>query len=81
MCYPSPCLCTSVPLSASAYLTESQSGFVYGLDEQRPNKIFAIICEGPIDAIHIDGCAILGSEISEQQSMLLNKRKYLTLNV
>ena len=55
------------------YLTESQSGFVYGLDEQRPNKIFAIICEGPIDAIHIDGCAILGSEISEQQSMLLNR--------
>ena len=31
------------------------------------------MCEGPVDAIHIDGCAILGSEISEQQSMLLNR--------
>lgn len=55
------------------YLTDSQPGFVYGLDEQRPQKIFCIVCEGPIDAIHIEGCALTGSEISEQQVMLLNK--------
>ena len=55
------------------YLTEVQPGFVYGLDEQGYNKIFCIVCEGQIDAIHIDGCALGGSEISEQQSMLLNK--------
>jgi DNA primase len=50
-----------------------QPGFVYGLDEQGPNKVFAIVCEGQIDAIHIEGCALGGSEISEQQAMLLNK--------
>ena len=55
------------------YLTESQPGFVYGLDEQGPNKIFAIVCEGPVDAIHIDGCALTGSEINDQQSLLLNR--------
>ena len=55
------------------YLSEVQPGFVYGLDEQRPQKIFAIVCEGPIDAIHIEGCALLGSEISEQQALLLNR--------
>ena len=37
------------------YLTESQPGYVYGLDEQGHNKVFAIICEGPVDAIHVEG--------------------------
>jgi len=55
------------------YLTEVQPGFVYGLDDQEYNKIFAIVCEGQIDAIHIEGCALGGSEISDQQSMLLNR--------
>lgn len=55
------------------YLTESQPGFVYGLDEQRPQKIFCLVCEGPIDAIHIEGTALTGSEINEQQAMLLNR--------
>jgi len=55
------------------YLTEVQPGFVYGLDEQSYNKVFCIVCEGQLDAIHIDGTALGGSEISEQQTMLLNK--------
>ena len=55
------------------YLTESQPGYVYGLDEQGPNKIFAIVCEGPVDAIHVDGCALTGSEISDQQALLINR--------
>ena len=55
------------------YLTDSQPGFVFNLDEQNTNKSFCIVCEGPIDAIHIDGCALLGSEINDQQAMLLNK--------
>ena len=55
------------------YLTEVQPGFVYGLDEQGYNKAFAIVCEGQLDAIHIEGCALGGSEISDQQAMLLNR--------
>tara|TARA_B100001094_G_scaffold12923_1_gene11382 strand:+ start:5445 stop:6440 length:996 start_codon:yes stop_codon:yes gene_type:complete len=55
------------------YLTEVQPGFVYGLDEQGINKIFCIVVEGQLDAIHIDGCALGGSEISDQQAMLLNR--------
>jgi DNA primase len=46
---------------------------VYGLDKQTYNKEFAIVCEGQIDAIHVDGCALGGSEISDQQSLLLNR--------
>ncbi len=55
------------------YLTEVQPGYVYGLDEQGYAKSFAILCEGQIDAIHIQGTALGGSEISEQQAMLLNR--------
>ena len=55
------------------YLMEVQPGFVYGLDEQGYNKIFAIVCEGQVDALHVDGCAIGGSEINDAQALLLNR--------
>lgn len=55
------------------YLMETQPGYVYGLDEQRPQKLFCIVVEGPIDANHVEGVSIMGSEISEQQSLLINK--------
>jgi len=61
------------PEKKPKYLTEVQPGFVYGLDEQRHNKMFVIVCEGPIDALHIEGCALLGSEIKDQQAMLINQ--------
>ena len=62
-----------LPDKKPKYLTEVQPGFVYGLDEQRYNKVFCIVVEGQIDAIHIEGCALGGSEISDQQAMLLGK--------
>jgi hypothetical protein len=55
------------------YLTEVQPGFVYGLDEQGHGKVFAIVCEGQLDAIHVEGTGLGGSEISDQQAMLLNR--------
>jgi len=54
------------------YLSEQQPGFVYNLDEQSYNKSFVIVCEGPLDAIHIEGVALLGSEIKDQQALLIN---------
>ena len=55
------------------YLSEQQPGFVFNLDEQRSNKIFVIVCEGPIDALYIDGVALLGSEAKDQQALLINR--------
>ena len=55
------------------YLSEQQPGYVFNLDEQRPSKVFTIVCEGPVDALHIEGVALLGSEIKDQQSMLINR--------
>lgn len=53
------------------YLSEQQPGYVFNLDKQIDDRKFIIVCEGPIDAISIDGCALLGSDIKEQQHLLL----------
>lgn len=55
------------------YLTDSQPGYVFNLDQQGYEKEFCIAVEGPIDALHIQGIALTGSEISDQQAMLINK--------
>lgn len=55
------------------YIVDVQPGFVFNLDEQGPNKSFCILCEGHLDAIHVEGCALGGFQISKQQEMLLNK--------
>jgi hypothetical protein len=64
---------TVIPDKQPKYLTESQPGFVYGLDTQTHNKVFVIVVEGQLDAIHIEGCALGGSEINDAQALLLNR--------
>jgi hypothetical protein len=54
------------------YISEQQPGYVFNLDNQR-NREFAIVCEGPFDAISIDGCALLGAEIKDSQNWLLKQ--------
>ena len=54
------------------YLTSSQPGYVYNLDNQHFGREFGIVCEGPIDALYVDGISVLGADISEGQLMLLN---------
>jgi len=46
---------------------------VFNLDTQRSQKIFVIVCEGPVDALYIDGVALLGSEAKDQQALLINR--------
>jgi hypothetical protein len=55
------------------YLSEQQPGYVFNLDQQGTQKVFCIVTEGPIDAIHIEGIALLGSEIKDQQALLINR--------
>lgn len=61
--------------SSPKYLTDSQPGYVFNLDKQTPDRDILILNEGPMDAIPIQAAAILGSEISPQQAMLINKLK------
>jgi hypothetical protein len=61
------------------YISEQQPGYVFNLDRQRPPpweddyRQFVIVCEGPFDAISIDGCALLGAEIKDSQNWLLKQ--------
>lgn len=55
------------------YISEQQPGYVFNLDRQTHDRQFVIVCEGPFDAISIDGCAILGAEIKDSQNWLLKQ--------
>lgn len=62
------------------YLSEQQPGYVFNLDHQHCDRRFVFVCEGPIDAISIDGTAILGSQIKTNQNVLLqNLNKEIVL--
>lgn len=54
------------------YLSEQQPGYVFNTDAQDDDRKYIVAMEGPIDAIAVDGIALLGSEIKEQQSTLVN---------
>lgn len=55
------------------YISEQQPGYVFNIDRQTSNRKYVIVCEGPLDAISIDSVALLGSEISDHQSLLINQ--------
>lgn len=55
------------------YISEQQPGYVFNLDRQTYDRAFVIVCEGPFDAISIDGCALLGAEIKDSQNWLLKQ--------
>jgi hypothetical protein len=55
------------------YISEQQPGYVFNLDKQQNNRKYAIVCEGPFDALSIEGCALLGSEIKDSQNYLLKQ--------
>lgn len=55
------------------YISEQQPGYVFNLDNQHNDRQFVIVCEGPFDAISIDGCALLGAEIKDSQNWLLKQ--------
>jgi len=55
------------------YISEQQPGYVFNLDRQTHDREFVLVCEGPIDAISIDACAVLGAEIKKSQDWLLRQ--------
>lgn len=54
------------------YLTTAQPGYVFNLDKQTDDRKFVIVVEGQIDAIAIDGCAIMHNDPNETQTMRIN---------
>ena len=55
------------------YISEQQPGYVFNLDNQSYDRKFVVVCEGPLDAISIDGVALMGAEIKAGQHILINQ--------
>lgn len=55
------------------YISEQQPGYVFNLDHQDYERKFVIVTEGPLDAICVDGVAVMSNEIGPQQRHLISK--------
>lgn len=54
------------------YLTDSQSGYVFNIDNQTRNREYVLVVEGQFDAISVDGVAIMTNEPNEAQVLRIN---------
>ena len=54
------------------YFTDVPPGYVFNCDQQNYNRQFVLVMEGPLDAIALDGVAILGSEPNKRQQEMVN---------
>ena len=54
------------------YYSQYEPNYVYNVDQQKPTGKFVIVVEGPLDAMSIDGVAILSNECSEVQADIID---------
>ncbi len=54
------------------YHSSQDPNYVFNFDNQLRTAKFVIVCEGPFDAISIDGIAVLSNDISEQQADIID---------
>ena len=54
------------------YHSSYEPNYVFNVDRQRPDSRFVIVCEGPFDAMAIDGVAVLSNECSEVQADIID---------
>lgn len=55
------------------YISEQQPGYVFNLDNQHFDRKFVLALEGPVDAICVDGVAVMSNEISPVQRHLISR--------
>jgi len=54
------------------YLSDQHPHFVFNVDEQKEDQRYILVCEGPFDALAVDGVALLTNGIADQQARVLN---------
>ena len=55
------------------YWSSHPADFVFNLDQQHKESKFVVVCEGPFDAMSIDGVSVSGAEISDTQVDLIDR--------
>jgi len=53
------------------YYSHYEPNFVFNMNNQLPDSKFVIVCEGPFDAMSIDGVAVLNNECNETQADII----------
>ena len=53
------------------YYSHYEPNFVFNMNNQQPDNKFVIVCEGPFDAMSIDGVAVLNNECNETQADII----------
>lgn len=53
------------------YYSHYEPNFVFNVNNQQPYSKFVIVCEGPFDAMSIDGVAVLNNECNETQADII----------
>ena len=53
------------------YHSNYEPNFVFNTNNQLPDSKFVIVCEGPFDAMSIDGVAVLNNECNETQADII----------
>lgn len=54
------------------YVSDQHPHFVFNFDRQQENQKYILVCEGPFDALSVNGVALLTNDIAEQQSRIIN---------
>jgi hypothetical protein len=54
------------------YYSHYEPNFVFNTNNQKRDSKFVIVCEGPFDAMAVDGVAVLGNEVAEQQADIID---------
>jgi hypothetical protein len=60
------------PTVKTKYHSQYDKSFVFNTDKQAKDWKYVIACEGPFDAMSIDGVAFMGNEVSEEQVDLID---------
>lgn len=61
------------PLVKPKYHSQYDPNFVFNYDRQPLNAKFVLVCEGPFDAISIDGIAVLSNFCSDTQADIIDQ--------
>lgn len=62
----------SIDGSSPKYLNKTQQGYLFNIDKQHYDRKFVIVCEGILDAICVDGVAVLHGVVSKSQKRTIN---------
>ena len=58
--------------SKSKYIQHVGSDYVFGVDQQHRDSKFALLVEGPFDAIAVNGLAALTNEVSDKKAEIID---------